>query len=106
LTPQLNWQAHAKYRLALRGYRIRTVSRMMSANGIPRRLARKVAWAVAMSTAAYGIEAMWEGQKRLSSGFDKLTASIVRAVAGTFRTAKSGGANPGGRYSTSGLALD
>jgi len=43
-------------------YRLRLTVRVMSANGVPRRLARGVAWAVAMSTAAYGVEAIWEGQ--------------------------------------------
>jgi len=60
----------------------------MSANGIPRKLARKVAWAVAMSTAAYGVEALWEGQRWLLDGFTKLTNAIGRAVAGAFGAAK------------------
>jgi len=60
----------------------------MNANGIPRKLARKVAWAVAMSTAAYGIEAIWEDQKWLLDGFTKLTTVLGRTVAGTFSTAK------------------
>jgi hypothetical protein len=54
----------------------------MGANGTPRRLARKVAWAVAMSTAAYGVEAIWENQQWLADGFDKLTRAIDRTVAG------------------------
>jgi hypothetical protein len=37
-----------------------------------------------MSTAAYSVEAIWEGQKWLADGFDKLTKAIGRAVAGTF----------------------
>jgi hypothetical protein len=64
------------------------MARIMKANDIPRRLARKVAWAVAMSTAAYGAEAMWEGQSWLLKGFDQLTTAIARAVTGTFSTAK------------------
>jgi len=56
----------------------------MTAIGIPRKLARKVAWAVAMSTAAYGTEALSEGQRWLLNGFDKLTRAIGQAVAGTF----------------------
>jgi hypothetical protein len=64
------------------------MARIMGANGTPRRLARKVALSVAMSTAAYGVEAIWEGQKWLSDGFDKLTRTIGRVVAGTFSTAK------------------
>jgi len=60
----------------------------MNANGIPRKLARKVAWAVAMSTAAYGIEAIWEDQKWLLDGFTKLTTVLGRTVAGTFSAAK------------------
>jgi len=53
----------------------------MNADGVPRKLARKVIWAVAMSTAACGIEALWEGQSWLLDGFDKLSAAIGRAVA-------------------------
>jgi len=37
-----------------------------------------------MSTAAYGIEAIWEGQQWLLDGFNKLAVAIGRAVAGTF----------------------
>ena len=69
----------------------------MTANGIPRKLTRKVAWAVAMSTAAYVIEALWEGQRWLLNGFSKLTTAIGQAVAGTLSTAKGEGATrPGG----------
>ena len=60
----------------------------MKANGIPRKLARKVAWSVVMSTAAYRVEAMWEDQQWLLEGFDRLTISIARAVAGTFSSTK------------------
>ena len=60
---RLNWQAHVCHQLALKHHRLRTVSRATSTNRIPRKLARKVAWAVAMSTAAYGIEAIWEAPK-------------------------------------------
>ena len=60
----------------------------MTANGIPRRLARKVALAVVMSPAAYGIEAIQEGQRSLPTGFSNLTAAIGRAGAGTLSTAK------------------
>jgi hypothetical protein len=59
---------------------------IMGANGTPRRLARKVAWSVAMSTAANGVEAIWEGQRWLADGFDKLTKTIGRVVRGTFST--------------------
>ena len=41
-----------------------------------------------MSTAAYGIEAIWEGQQWVLDGFDKLTIVIGRMVAGTFSTTK------------------
>jgi hypothetical protein len=61
---------------------------IMNANGVPRKLARKVAWSVAMSTAAYGIEAIWEGQQWLPDGFHKLTVAISRTVTGTFSTTK------------------
>jgi hypothetical protein len=60
----------------------------MKANGIPRKLARKVAWAVAMYTAAYGVEAIWEDQKWLLYDFHRLTVAIGRTVAGTFGAAK------------------
>jgi hypothetical protein len=62
----------------------------MGANGTPRRLVRKVACAVAMSTAAYGVEAIWEGQKWLVDGLDKLTKTIGRMVSGTFSSTKRG----------------
>jgi len=64
----------------------------MNANGVPRKLARKVAWAVAMSTAAYGIEALWEGQSWLLDRSDKLSTAIGRAVTGIFSTAMGTGA--------------
>ena len=50
---------------------------------------RKVGLAVAMSAANYGIEAMWTRQPWLLKGFDKLPATIARAVAGAFFTAKA-----------------
>jgi hypothetical protein len=84
----MNWRAHVKHRLALGHHRLRTIARIMTANGIRRKLARKVGWAVAMSTAAYGIEAIWEGQAWLLEGFNKLTTAIGRTVAGTFGTTK------------------
>jgi hypothetical protein len=59
----MNWRAHVKHRLALGHHRMRTMARIMTANGIRRKLARKVGWAVAVSTAAYGIEAIWEGRE-------------------------------------------
>jgi hypothetical protein len=40
-----------------------------------------------MSTATYGVEAIWEGQKWLLDGFYRLTVAIGRTVAGTFSTA-------------------
>jgi hypothetical protein len=39
-----------------------------------------------MSTAAYGVEAIWDGQKWLLDGFNKLSAAISRAVVGPFST--------------------
>jgi hypothetical protein len=50
---RMNWRAHVKHRLALGHHRMQTVARIMTANGIRPKLARKVGWAVAMSTAAY-----------------------------------------------------
>ena len=58
---QLNWRAHVRHRLVLGYHRLRTVTRVMTANGILRKLARMVARAAAMSTADYSIEALWEG---------------------------------------------
>jgi hypothetical protein len=86
---RFNWQAHVKHRLALGHRQIRTISRVMTINRVPRKLARKIAWEVSMSTAAYGIEAIWEGQTWLLDGFNKLSAATGRAVAGTFSTAKA-----------------
>jgi len=83
---RLDWKAHVRHRLALGHHRLGTISGIMTANGIPRRLARKVAWAVAMSIAAYGVEAIWEGQEWLLKDFNKLTTAIGRTVAGTFST--------------------
>ena len=88
INPRFNFQAHVRHRLALGQHRIKATARVMGANGVPRKLARKVAWAVAMSTAAYGVEAIWEGQQWLLDGFDKLTVRIARTVAGTFSSAK------------------
>jgi hypothetical protein len=85
---RMNWRAHVKHRLALGHHRMRTMARIMNANGIKRKLARKVGWAVAMSTAAYGIEAIWEGQAWLLDGFHRLNVAIGRAVAGTFSSTK------------------
>jgi hypothetical protein len=59
---RMNWRAHVKHRLALGHHRMRTMARIMTANGIRRKLACKVGCAAAMSTAAYGIEAISEGQ--------------------------------------------
>jgi hypothetical protein len=59
------WQAHVKHRLTLEHYHLRTVARVVNANAIPPKLARKVAWSVTMSTVADGIEAIWEGQQWL-----------------------------------------
>jgi hypothetical protein len=84
----MNWRAHVKHRLALGHHRLRTMARIMTANGSRRKLARKVGWAVAMSTLAYGIKAIWEGQAWLLEGFEKLTTAIGRTVAGTFGIAK------------------
>jgi ribonuclease HI len=44
--------------------------------------------AVAMSTAAYGIEAIRQGQTWLLEGFHRLSVAIGRAVAGTFASTK------------------
>jgi hypothetical protein len=41
-----------------------------------------------MSTAAYGVEALWEGQKWLLDDSSRLTGAIGRTVAGIFGTTK------------------
>jgi hypothetical protein len=56
--------------------------------GIKRQLARTVAWSTSMSTGAYGIEAIWEGQPWIVKEFHKLTAPIGQDVAGTLRSTK------------------
>lgn len=88
IDPRFTWQAHVQHRLALEHGRIKAVARVMGANGTPRKLARKIAWAVAMATATYGIEGIWEGQQWLLDGFTKLTTAIARTVARTFSTTK------------------
>jgi hypothetical protein len=103
---RMNWQAHVKHRLALGHYRLRTIARVMNANGVPRKLARKIAWSVAMSTAAYGIEAIWEDQQWLLDGFHKLTVAIARTVAGTFGTTKGEDAIRAGDIPPTKPALD
>jgi ribonuclease HI len=103
---RMNWQAHVKHRLALGHYRLRTIARVMNAHGVPRKLARKIAWSVAMSTAAYGIEAIWEDQQWLLDGFHKLTVAIARTVAGTFGTTKGEDAIRAGDIPPTKPALD
>ena len=49
----------------------------MGVDGAKRQLPRKVAWAVAMSTAAFGVEAIWEGQTWLLDGFNRFICSFV-----------------------------
>jgi hypothetical protein len=68
---RMNWKARVKHRLALVHHRMRTMASIMAANGIRRKLARNVGWAVAMSTAAYGIEAIFKGQAWLLEGFNR-----------------------------------
>jgi hypothetical protein len=102
----MNWRAHVKHRLALGHHRLRTMARIMTANGIKRKLARKVGSAVAMFTAVYGIEAMWEGQMWLLDGFHRLSVAIGREVAGTFSTAKGEDAIRAGDVPPTRPALD
>jgi hypothetical protein len=65
-------------------WRQQKVARFMQRWGINRKLARTVAWSTSMATAAYGIEAIWEGQPWIVQSFHKLTARIGRDVSGTF----------------------
>jgi hypothetical protein len=76
---RFNWQAHVKHRLALGHYRIRTIAKVMSANGVLRKLVRKIAW---------------EGQQWLLDELNRLSIAIGRAVTGTFTMAKGGGRHP------------
>jgi hypothetical protein len=62
----------------------------MKANGVPRKLARKIGWLLAMSTAAYGMKVTWRNQKWALKVFEHLTHSIAKAVAGTFSTTLAG----------------
>jgi hypothetical protein len=103
---RMNWRAHVKHRLALGRHRLRTMGRIMTTNDICKKLARKVGWAIAMSTAAYGIEAIWEGQAWLLEGFDKLTTAIGRTVAATFGTTKGEDAVRAADTPPAGPALD
>jgi hypothetical protein len=57
------WRSHVNRRIQQGLYRQQKVSRFMQRWRIDRRLARTVAWSTSMSTAAYGIEAIWEGQQ-------------------------------------------
>jgi hypothetical protein len=84
LDPFLNWRAHVKIRVQQGLWRQPKVARFMQRWGINRKLARTVAWSTSMATAAYGIEAIWEGQLWIVQSFHKLTARIGRDVSGTF----------------------
>jgi hypothetical protein len=84
LDPFLNWRAHVKIRVQQGLWRQQKVARFMQRWGINRKLARTVAWSTSMATAAYGIEAIWEGQPWIVQSFHKLTARIGRDVSGTF----------------------
>jgi hypothetical protein len=84
IDPVLNWRAHVKIRVQQGLWRQQKVARFMQRWGINRKLARTVAWSTSMGTAAYGIEAIWEGQPWIVQSFHKLTARIGRDVSGTF----------------------
>jgi hypothetical protein len=63
---RLDWRTD---RLALGAHQIPEITRVMQANSIPQKLARKSSMsAVVISTTAYGIEAIWEGQGWLPQG--------------------------------------
>jgi ribonuclease HI len=80
LDPFLNWHAHIKIRVQQGLWRQQKVARFMQCWGINSKLARTVAWSTSMATAAYGIEAIWEGQTWIVQSFHKLTAQIGRDV--------------------------
>jgi hypothetical protein len=84
LDPFLNWRAHVQIRVQQGLWRQQKVARFMQRGGINRKLAHTVAWSTSMATAAYGIEAIWEGQPWIVQSFHKLTARIGRDVSGTF----------------------
>jgi hypothetical protein len=44
-----------------------------------------------MSRATNGAEAIWKGRSWMFEGFDKLTTTIVRKIAGTFRHRRHSG---------------
>jgi hypothetical protein len=56
--------------------------------GIKRQLARTVAWSTSISTGAYGIDAIWEGQPWIVKEFHRLTGRIGYDVAGTLWSPK------------------
>jgi hypothetical protein len=80
----INWRAHIKIRVQQGLWRQQKVPKFMQRWGINRRLVRTIAWSISMVTAAYGIEAICEGQPWIVQSFHKLTARIGRAVSGTF----------------------
>jgi hypothetical protein len=72
-----------RHRLALGQHRrLATTEWITIGNGLPRRTARKVAWSVAVATAAYGLELMWENQKWLVH--TGCTGSILFLLSGTY----------------------
>jgi hypothetical protein len=77
---RLDWKQHVSLQLVIEKYRLRTTFRVLTAG-------KKIAWRIAMTIAAYGVELMWEEQA-WGEAFEELTAGIGHAVAGTFRTAK------------------
>jgi ribonuclease HI len=85
----LNWRSHVQIRIQQALFRQQRVSRFMQRWGIKRQLARTVAWSTSMSTGAYGIEAIWEGQPWIVKEFHRLTARIGQDVAGTLRSTKT-----------------
>jgi ribonuclease HI len=88
LDPFLNWRSHVQIRIQQALFRQQRVSRFMQQWGIKRQLARTVAWSTSMSTGAYGIEGIWEGQPWIVNEFHRLTARIGQDVAGTLRSTK------------------
>jgi hypothetical protein len=92
--------------LALGTYRLRVASRFMTAVGVRRTMARRIAWGTAMATAAYGAEVTWEDQGWFRKGFEDLTAKIGREVAGTFGTAKGTDTVRAAGIAPAGPALD
>ena len=86
---RFNWQAHVGHRLALGHYRIKATARVTDANGVQRKLARKVAWAGPSPCSRPRMASRPFGKASSAPGRLRQTSLVIgRTVAGTFSTAK------------------